>query len=148
MREEEEKVCEVYKKIEIITNVIILKQLDLNPPEQKIESTLWFLEDSTHILTMERWPLALESSKEALECWEKEEKKKVVEIVTWYTKLLSIVKAAGKIAEATYDNFTDRYRVTRILVATHEVDLKEFQEKNKGNKVEQDKIIVEVEKNP
>ncbi|KAH9307475.1 hypothetical protein KI387_035386, partial [Taxus chinensis] len=43
--------------------------------------------------------------------------------------------------EAVYDNYTDRDRVTSILVATHEVGLKEYQEKNKGNMEERDKIL-------
>ncbi|KAH9291744.1 hypothetical protein KI387_043070, partial [Taxus chinensis] len=36
--------------------------------------------------------------------------------------------------------------VASILVSTHEMELKEFQEKNKGNRVERDKILAEVEK--
>ncbi|KAH9296072.1 hypothetical protein KI387_039660, partial [Taxus chinensis] len=133
LKEEKERVCEVYKKIEMITDVIVLKHPDLAPPEKKYESTLQCLEDLTHILTMERWPLTLESVEEALAHQEREEKLKVVEIITRYTKLLTDVKATVQVVEATYDNCTDRDRVASILVATHEVELKEFQEKNKGN---------------
>ncbi|KAH9309848.1 hypothetical protein KI387_037759, partial [Taxus chinensis] len=119
---------------------------DLAPHEKKYKSTLQFLEDLTHILTMERRPLTLESAEEVLVCQKKEEKLKVVEIVARYTKLLANVKASTQIVEASYDNYDDRDRVARILVATHEAELKEFYEKNKENILERDKIMAEVEK--
>ncbi|KAH9322055.1 hypothetical protein KI387_016694, partial [Taxus chinensis] len=37
-------------------------------------------------------------------------------------------------------------KVAGILVATHEAELKEFQEKNKGNREERDRILAEVER--
>ncbi|KAH9303290.1 hypothetical protein KI387_014873, partial [Taxus chinensis] len=54
LREEKERVHEVYKKVESITDAIVLKHPDLAPPAQKYGSSLEFLEDLTCILTMER----------------------------------------------------------------------------------------------
>ncbi|KAH9303474.1 hypothetical protein KI387_015057, partial [Taxus chinensis] len=56
------------------------------------------------------------------------------------------VKSATQVVEATYDNYADRDRVASISVSTHEIELKEFQDKNKGNRVERDKILAKVEK--
>ncbi|KAH9308550.1 hypothetical protein KI387_036461, partial [Taxus chinensis] len=48
--------------------------------------------------------------------------------------------------EAAYDNCTDRDKVVSILVSNYEVELKEFQEKNKGNNAKRDRILAKVEK--
>ncbi|KAH9297242.1 hypothetical protein KI387_028924, partial [Taxus chinensis] len=45
--------------------------------------------------------------------------------------------------EAAYDNYADRDKVAGILVTNYEVELKEFQEKNKGNIAEPDRILTE-----
>ncbi|KAH9295867.1 hypothetical protein KI387_039455 [Taxus chinensis] len=146
LREEKERVHEVYKKVESITDVIVLKHPDLAPPTQKYGSSLECLEDLTRILTMERQPLALESMEEVAAHLEKEEKLKVVAIISKYNKVLADVKIATHTVEATYDSCTDRDKVASILVTTHEVELKEFQEKNKGNRAEWERILAEVEK--
>ncbi|KAH9328982.1 hypothetical protein KI387_001090, partial [Taxus chinensis] len=61
-------------------------------------------------------------------------------------KALVDVKITTQSVEAAYNNCADRDRVASTLVATHEVELKEFQEKNKGNRVERDRVLAEVER--
>ncbi|KAH9317049.1 hypothetical protein KI387_018818, partial [Taxus chinensis] len=51
-----------------------------------------------------------------------------------YNKILADVKFIVQVAETVYDNCADRDRVESILVATYETELKEFLEKNKGNR--------------
>ncbi|KAH9317381.1 hypothetical protein KI387_019150, partial [Taxus chinensis] len=70
----------------------------------------------------------------------------VVAIMAEYSKVLADVKIVSHTAEATYDNCTDKDKVVSILVTNYEAELKEFQEKNKGNRVEWDRILDEVEK--
>ncbi|KAH9328390.1 hypothetical protein KI387_000498, partial [Taxus chinensis] len=70
----------------------------------------------------------------------------VVAIMAEYNKVLADVKIAAHTIEATYDNCADRDKVESILVANYEAELKEFQEKNKGNIAEWDRILAEVEK--
>ncbi|KAH9313479.1 hypothetical protein KI387_044598, partial [Taxus chinensis] len=120
---------------------------DQAPPAQKYGSSLEFLEDLMCILNMERQPLALESMKEIAACMEKEEKLKVVAIISENNKVFADVKIATDTTEAAYDSCVDRDKVASILVANHEVDLKEFQEKNKGNRAEWERILAKVKKN-
>ncbi|KAH9325444.1 hypothetical protein KI387_005622, partial [Taxus chinensis] len=91
-------------------------------------------------------PLALDSAEEVAVHIEKEEKLKVIGIISKYNKFLFDVKITTHTVEATYDNYTDRDKEVSILVTTHEVELKEFQEKNKGHRVEWERILAEVEK--
>ncbi|KAH9287512.1 hypothetical protein KI387_031629, partial [Taxus chinensis] len=143
LREEKEMVREVHKKVESIIGAIFLKHSDLMPPAQKYGSSLECLDDLTCILTMERQPLALESMEEVAAHMEKEDKLKVVVIMAEYNKFLVDVKIATHTAEAAYDNCADRDKVVGILVTNYEAKLKEFQEKNKGNREEQDRILAE-----
>ncbi|KAH9294687.1 hypothetical protein KI387_038275, partial [Taxus chinensis] len=63
-----------------------------------------------------------------------------------YSQVLVEVKVAAQSTEATYDTCADRDKVASSLVTTLKVELKEFQEKNKGNRVERDKVLAEVER--
>ncbi|KAH9300090.1 hypothetical protein KI387_011673, partial [Taxus chinensis] len=54
LQEVKAKVREVSKKVELISQTIITKHPDLNPPAQKYRSSLECLEDLTWILTIER----------------------------------------------------------------------------------------------
>ncbi|KAH9320968.1 hypothetical protein KI387_015607, partial [Taxus chinensis] len=74
---------------------------------------------------------------------EKEDKLKVVAIMAEYNKVLADVKIVAHTAEAAYDNCADRDKVVSILVANYEAELKEFQENNKGNRAEWDRILAE-----
>ncbi|KAH9294107.1 hypothetical protein KI387_040690, partial [Taxus chinensis] len=99
LKDEKVKVREVHKKIEAISDAIILKHPDLAPPEKKYESTMHCLEDLTCILTMEMKPLALESVEEVMVHQKKEEKLKTREILTRYSELLALVKTMVQMAE-------------------------------------------------
>ncbi|KAH9306662.1 hypothetical protein KI387_011066 [Taxus chinensis] len=54
LNKEKVRVREVSKKVEMITSAICLKHPKLTPPTQKYESSLQYLEDLTHVLTIER----------------------------------------------------------------------------------------------
>ncbi|KAH9294146.1 hypothetical protein KI387_040637, partial [Taxus chinensis] len=71
---------------------------------------------------------------------------RVVALIAEYSKVLAEVKVTAQSAEATYDTCTDRDKVASTLVTTLEVELKEFQEKNKGNRAERDKVLAKVER--
>ncbi|KAH9326652.1 hypothetical protein KI387_006830, partial [Taxus chinensis] len=115
----------------------------LSSPIQKYGSSLGCLEDLTRVLTMERQPLALGSIEEVVTCLEKEDKLKILALVVEYNKVLADVRDTSQTAKAMYKNYTDIDKVAGTLVTTHEVELNEFQEKNKGNRVEREKIPTE-----
>lgn len=125
---------EVYKKVESITDAIVLKHPDLAPAMQKYGSTLECLDDLTRILTMERWPLTLESAEEVAACLKNEDKLKFIALIAEYSKVLVDVKIASWTAKAVYKNYTNRDKVASIRVTNNEAELKEFQEKNNGNR--------------
>ncbi|KAH9292942.1 hypothetical protein KI387_041873, partial [Taxus chinensis] len=76
----------------------------------------------------------------------KEDKLKVVAIMVEYSKVLADVNIVAHNIVDTYDNCADKDKVASILVANFEADLKDFQEKNKGNRADGDRILAEVEK--
>ncbi|KAH9296513.1 hypothetical protein KI387_040101, partial [Taxus chinensis] len=90
-------------------------------------------------------PLALESAEEVAAHLEKEDKLKVIMLVAEYNKVLTDVRAAAQIMGVTYDHCVNQEKVTSILLASDEAKLKDFREKNKGNRAEQERIIAEVE---
>ncbi|KAH9298141.1 hypothetical protein KI387_029823, partial [Taxus chinensis] len=102
--------------------------------------------DLTQILTMERQPLALELAEEVVVCLEKEDKLKVIALMAKYNKVLTDVRIAAQTMGVAYDHCVDQDKVTSILLTSNETELKEFREKNKGNRVKRERIISEVEK--
>ncbi|KAH9313337.1 hypothetical protein KI387_028372, partial [Taxus chinensis] len=84
---------------------------------------------------------------EVAACLEKEDKLKVEEIMAEYNKVLVDIKIVAHTGEAAYDNCADKDKVVSIMVANYEAKIKEFQEKNKRNREERDRILSKVEKN-
>lgn len=95
MKDEKAKVSVVYKKVESINEAILLKHPDLASPMQKYGSALGCLEDLKRVLTMERQPLALESAEEVAAHLEREDKLKIVVLITEYSKVLLDVRATS-----------------------------------------------------
>ncbi|KAH9306992.1 hypothetical protein KI387_011396, partial [Taxus chinensis] len=122
------------KKVKLISQAIIMKHPDLNPPAQKYGSSLECLEDLTRILTMERNPLALESAEEAATRLEKEDKLKVIVLIVEYNKVLADIKISTETTTVAYDYCTDQDKVISMMLASDEAELKGFREKNKGNR--------------
>ncbi|KAH9310117.1 hypothetical protein KI387_038028, partial [Taxus chinensis] len=86
------------------------------------------------------------STEEVAARLKKEDRLRVVALIAEYSKVLAEVKVTTQSVEATYDTCTDRDKVASTLVTTHEAKLKEFQEKNKGNRAERDKVLAKVER--
>ncbi|KAH9327020.1 hypothetical protein KI387_007198, partial [Taxus chinensis] len=75
-----------------------------------------------------------------------EDKLKVITLVAEYNKVLADVKVAAQTTGVAYDHCMDQDKVTSMLLANDEAELKDFREKNKGNRVEQEKILAKVER--
>ncbi|KAH9324491.1 hypothetical protein KI387_004669, partial [Taxus chinensis] len=70
----------------------------------------------------------------------------VVALMAEYNKVLADIRVAAQTMGVAYDHYMDQDKVKIILLASDEVELKDFREKNKGNRAEQERIIAEVEK--
>ncbi|KAH9326756.1 hypothetical protein KI387_006934, partial [Taxus chinensis] len=53
---------------------------------------------------------------------------------------------ATQTAGVSYDHCVDQDKVTSMLLASDEAEVKDFREKNKGNRDEREKILAKVEK--
>ncbi|KAH9297521.1 hypothetical protein KI387_029203, partial [Taxus chinensis] len=109
-------------------------------------SILECLEDLTDVLTMERQPLELESMEEVAARLKEEDRLKVIALISEYSKVLTDGKIASQSTKAAYDTCVDRDKVASSLVTKIKVELKEFQEKNKGNRAERDKVLAKLER--
>ncbi|KAH9296517.1 hypothetical protein KI387_040105, partial [Taxus chinensis] len=69
-------------------------------------------------------------------CLEQEDKLKVIMLIAEYNKVLADVKIAAQTTGVTYDHCADQDKVTSMLLASDEAELKDFREKNKGNRAE------------
>ncbi|KAH9331749.1 hypothetical protein KI387_003857, partial [Taxus chinensis] len=65
---------------------------------------------------------------------EQEDKLKFIVLIDEYNKVLADVKIATQTTGAAYDHCADQDKVTSMLLASDEVEVKDFKEKNKGNR--------------
>ncbi|KAH9331913.1 hypothetical protein KI387_004021, partial [Taxus chinensis] len=80
-------------------------------------------------------PLALELEEDvAVQCLEQEDKLKFIVLIAEYNKVYPDVKIATQTTGVAYNHCADQDKVTSMLLSSDEAELKDFREKNKGNR--------------
>ncbi|KAH9307541.1 hypothetical protein KI387_035452, partial [Taxus chinensis] len=69
------------------------------------------------------------------------DKLKVITLIAEYNRVLADVRVAAETTRVTYDHCVDQDKVTGMLLADNEANLKDFREKNKGNRSERENIL-------